>query len=114
MRIRRGAIYIADLNPRHGTEPGKKRPVAVVQSDLLNPWHASTLVCPLTTVVNKDARHLRVHLVAKVCGLDKDSDIMVDQLRAIDNQRLNKQIGQVPEREMRELGRNLRMILDLD
>ena len=114
MRIQRGSIYVADLNPAHGAEPGKVRPVVVVQTDLLNPTHSSTLICPMTTHVKKSSRYLRVHLNALETGLDKDSDIMVDQLRAIDNRRLTKQAGHVPSVQMRELARNLQILLDLD
>ena len=50
MRIRRGTLYLADVSPRHGTEPGKVRPIVVVQSDLLNDsGHPSTWVLPCTT-----------------------------------------------------------------
>ena len=51
MTIKKFHLYLADLNPRMGTEPGKTRPVVVVQTDLLNTTHPSTLVCPLTTKV---------------------------------------------------------------
>ncbi len=46
-----GHVYLADLNPRFGTEPGKVRLVVVIQTDVLNPYHLSTLICPLTTQV---------------------------------------------------------------
>ena len=79
IRIQRGTVYLADLNPPKGTEPGKIRPVLVVQTDLLNGHHPSTLVCPLTTNVKRSAKHLRVHLSGSQAGLDKDSDVMIDQ-----------------------------------
>ncbi|PIU65513.1 MAG: hypothetical protein COS84_06800 [Armatimonadetes bacterium CG07_land_8_20_14_0_80_40_9] len=61
MKIKRGFIYLADLNPKIGTEPGKVRPVLVLQTNLLNNIHPSTIVCPLTTKVEKKANYLLVH-----------------------------------------------------
>lgn len=50
MRVRRGVLYLADLNPRSGAEPGGNRPVLVIQNDLLNEAeHPSTWILPCTT-----------------------------------------------------------------
>jgi mRNA interferase MazF len=87
MKIRKWHIYLADLNPRMGTEPGKVRPVAVVQTDLLNGFHPSTVICPLTTKPQPRVKFLRVHLAIGEAGLEEKSDIIVDQIRAIDNRR---------------------------
>ena len=62
MKIKQFEIWIADLNPRIGTEAGKVRPVIVVQTDLLNKEHPSTIVCPITTNVKPDSEILRIHL----------------------------------------------------
>ena len=93
MRIKRGHIYTTDLNPRYGSEPGKVRPVLVLQTDLINTAHGSTLVCLLTTVVRPEAGILRIHLKKGEGGLKADSDIMVDQLWAIDNRRFRQETG---------------------
>ncbi|MEK9144752.1 MAG: type II toxin-antitoxin system PemK/MazF family toxin [Elusimicrobiota bacterium] len=112
-RVQRGTIFLADLNPPKGTEPGKIRPVLVVQTDLLNSHHPSTLVCPLTTNVKRSVKHLRVHLPKTQAGLDKDSDVMIDQLRAIDNRRMIKSLGSVSEPIMQQVSENLAIVLDL-
>ena len=65
MKLEKFHIYLADLNPRQGTEAGKIRPVVVVQTDLLNNTHPSTIICPLTTRVVSGARMLRVHISSK-------------------------------------------------
>ena len=66
MEIRQYEIWLADLNPRIGTEPGKTSPVLVVQTDLLNRvFHPSTLICPITSRVSKNSEVLRVHLKAE-------------------------------------------------
>ena len=87
-RIEHGAIWLADLNPGNGTEPGKTRPVHIVQSQtLLDAGHPSTLVIPLTTHRVDDAEPLRLRVKA-FAKLKHDSDLLIDQLRAIDNRRL--------------------------
>ena len=87
-RIEHGAIWLADLNPGKGAEPGKTRPVLVVQSQtLLDAGHPSTLVIPLTTHLVEDTEPLRLRVKA-FAKLKHDSDLLLDQLRAIDNRRL--------------------------
>ena len=111
MKIKQYDIWLADLNPSGGTEPGKTRPVVIVQTDLLNDTHLSTLICPITTNVKKEIELLRVHL--KKGQLDKLSDILVDQIRAIDNKRLLKKLGQLTKEQKHDLKSNLRIVLDL-
>lgn len=112
MKIRKFHLYWADLNPRRGTEPGKIRPVVVVQTDLLNNLHPSTIVCPLTTQIVRGAELLRVHLrPGNPTGLSKEADILVDQVRAIDNRRFKKELGRLPESERERLRENLRILL---
>jgi len=114
MKIRQFDIWIADLNPRMGTETGKIRPVLIVQTDLLNKQHPSTLICPITTNVNPEAELLRVHLKKSKFGLKEDCDIMIDQARAIDNKRLVKKIGAVDNVTAIKVRENLKIVLDLD
>jgi len=114
MLIKQFDIWIADLNPRLGTEPGKTRPVLIMQTDLLNKvLHPSTLVCPITTNV-KSSNVLRVHLEKKMATLNSDCDIMIDQLRAIDNKRLTKRIGSLPAKLKEIVKKNISIVLDLD
>ena len=101
--IQKGGVYLADLNPRFGTEPGKVRPVVVVQTNLLNGHHPSTLVCPITTKVQPSSKLLRIHLRKGEAGLPELSDVMVDQARAIDNRRLVRYLGAVAPRTRERL-----------
>jgi mRNA interferase MazF len=109
--IKQYNIYLADLSPQFGTEPGKKRPVVVVQTDILNDVHSSTIVCPLTTNIEKKATILRVHLAKGECALKEESDILVDQIRAIDNRRFIKRLGKISERHAHQLKENLRIVI---
>src|SRR4030065_1013504 len=95
MTIRKFHVYTADLNPRFGTEPGKLRPVVVVQTNLLNQEHPSVIICPITTQINHKAKILRIHLKRGEAGLQSDSYIIVDQIRAIDNRRLREHLGEI-------------------
>lgn len=111
MEIKKWRVYVANLEPRVGTEPGKVRPVVVVQSDLLNGTHPSTVVCPLTTRIRPQARFLRVHLAAGEAGLKEPSDIMVDQLRAIDNRGFISSLGVISRRSQASLASSLKILL---
>jgi len=112
MEIRKGNVYLADLSPGFGTEPVKTRPVVVVQTDLLNNRHPSTIVCPLTTHIHPQSNILRVHLRKGEAGLMEKSDIMIDQLRAIDNRRFLKRLGMIGRASQRKLAENIQIILN--
>lgn len=111
MNIRKFNVYTADLNPRFGTEPGKVRPVVVVQTDLLNGQLASTAVCPITTNVIPETKWLRIHLRMGEAGLKRDSDILVDQVRAVDNRRFTSRLGEIESSHKAELLSSLRMLI---
>lgn len=106
-------VWIADLSPRFGTEPGKTRPVVIVQTDLLNGKHPSTIICPVTTQIVKGAALLRIHLRKGEAGIEHPSDILIDQLRAIDNRRLVRKLGALTEEKRQQINENLGVVLDL-
>jgi len=115
MQIKQFEVWIADLNPKIGTEPGKTRPVLIVQTNLLNKVpHPSTVVFPITTKIEKEADILRVHLTKGMANLQENCDIMIDQIRAIDNKRLIKKIGDIPSDLKDIIRENIRITLDLE
>ncbi len=113
MKIKQYEIWIADLNPKFGTEAGKTRPVVIIQTELLNKYHPSTIVCPITTNVKLDAEILRVHLIKGLAKLKENCDIMIDQIRAIDNKRLQKKIGELDLSQIELIKANLSIVLDI-
>ena len=114
MQIKRFEIWIADLNPQIRTEPGKTRPVLVVQTNLLNKLpHPSTIICPITTNTQKESEILRVHIKKGTSNLNENCDVMIDQLRAIDNTRLIKKNGELPDNLSKLVIENLSIILDM-
>ena len=114
MKVKQFEIWIADLNPTIGTEPGKVRPVIIVQTDLLNKHHSSSIICPITTNIHKESEILRIHLKKGCCGLNEGCDIMIDQIRAIDNKRLIKKAGFAPLDISEKIKENLKILLDLE
>jgi mRNA interferase MazF len=108
-------IYVVALDPRVGTKPGKQRPCLVIQPpEFGEAGLPSTVVLPLTTkVVHEDAFPLRVRVPAGVCGLARDSDILVDQILAWDNEMFRRDLGPVPEAVRDEVRRALLEFLDL-
>ncbi len=115
MQINQYEIWIADLSPQIGTEPGKIRPVVIIQTNLLNKIpHASTIICPITTNVHNDSHILRVYLNKGMSNLHKDCDVMIDQIRAIDNKRLIKKVGIIPTHVIEKIKENLSIIIDIN
>ncbi len=97
MTVKQYEIWIADLNPQISTEPGKTRPVAILLTDLLNKVdHLSTIICPITTKVTIKSDVLRVHIERGTANVNENCDLMIDQIRAIDNKRLIKRVGMLP------------------
>ena len=111
MKIKQFEIWLANLNPAKGTEPGKVRPVVIVQTDLLNESHPSLIICPITTNVLPESELLRVHL--NKGQLEVFSDILVDQIRAIDEKRLISKLGELTRIQADRLGENIKIVLDL-
>lgn len=115
MKIKQYEIWVADLNPRIGTETGKTRPVVILQTDLLNKIdHPSTIICPITSNVKKESNILRIHVEQGVANVHENCDIMIDQVRAIDNKRLIKRIGRLPNDLINKVEENIKIILDLE
>ncbi len=115
MAYKRGGVYLANFNPSKGSEAGKVRPCIVLQSDLLNEaGHPSTTILPMTTRLIEDAAPLRVRIRAGD-GLESDSDVMIDQVRTIDNRRFCSDllISASPV-EMARVETCLQIVLDLD
>ena len=113
MEIRYGRLYLADLDPRHGSEPGKVRPVLVVQTDLLNEiQHPSTWVLPCTTRLTGESI-IRVNLPKGIAGNHQTCEIMVDQSLSIDNRRFKTELLSLPKPILNELKEKLRTLGEL-
>lgn len=112
--MRQFEVWIADLNPRFGTEPGKTRPVLIAQGDMLNSIHPSIIICPITSQIQKEVEILRVNLKKGDGGIANPSAIMIDQLRAIDKKRLVKRLGVLPSHAQKLVKANIKIVLELE
>lgn len=114
MNPKKWHLYVVDLEPRVGTKPGKQRPCLCIQpSEFCEAGLGSAVVLPLTTKIIEDAFPIRVRIPAGVCGLDKDSDALVDQILAWDIDLFRKDLGEVPEGLQEIVKAAVRDFLDL-
>jgi mRNA interferase MazF len=111
----RGEVWLANLNPGHRTEPGKTRPVLIVQAQaLMEAGHPSTIVAPLTSQFLDDAFPLRVRIPASG-EMHEEPDALIHQLRAIDDRRLARgPLLRLMSGQLREVDAAIRAVLDLD
>ena len=110
--LRRGQIWIANLNPNRGREVGKVRPVLIVQGDWLSAAQSRTVVIlPLTGDVRRDAEPLRVTVAARG-GLRTESQVVVDQPRTLDRRRLGEgPLTELSDDEMARVEQSLLAVL---
>ncbi len=113
MTAKKYEVWLANLDPRIGTETGKTRPVLIVQTDILNKIHPSTLICPITTNIKLESQILRVHLIKGIAKVKEPCDVIIEQLRAIDNKRLIRKIGVLPLDLAERVKENMKIVLDL-
>lgn len=112
---KRWHLYVVDLEPRVGSKPGKQRPCLAIQpTELSEAGLKSTVILPLTTQVGEGDRFpLRVRIPAGTCGLEKDSEILVDQILAWDHSLFRREMGVLPEAIQDEVKKALIDFLDL-
>jgi mRNA interferase MazF len=113
--FKKGEIYLAKLNPKKGNEVGKIRPVLIYQTNLLNDCeHPTTIVLPISTILIDNTYPLR-YRISKRDNLEKDSDVLCDQIRALDNQRIIPNLlTTLTYKEVLELDKQIKIILDIE
>ena len=114
MIIRRGDIYYADLRPVVGSEQGGVRPVLIIQNDVGN-RHSPTVICAaITSRLNKANLPTHIELNASLYDMDKDSVVLLEQLRTIDKKRLKDKICHLDGDIMKRVNQALKVSLELD
>ena len=93
--VKRGDIYYADLSPVVGSEQGGVRPVLIVQNDMGNKYSPTIIVAAITSQINKAKLPTHVEISSEEYGLNKDSVILLEQIRTIDKRRLKDKIGHI-------------------
>lgn len=116
MLPKRWHIYIVALNPPVGTKPGKTRPCLAIQPMPFGEVGLkSTVILPITTqLLEGNNFPLRVRLAKGTAGLQKESEILIDQILAWDNQFFRKELGKIPPALQREVQAALFEFLDLE
>ena len=111
----RGSIYLAKLYPSKGHEPGKTRPVLVLQTNMLNHvGHTTIIIVPLTTQLIDNAYPLR-YCIDKRDNLTENSELLCDQIRAIDvNRLMPEKLAALSTQEMFEIEQQIQAILDFE
>ena len=97
MIVKRGEIYYADLSPVVGSEQGGVRPVLIIQNDVGNKYSPTVIAAAITSQINKAKMPTHIELSACEYGLNKDSVILLKQIRTIDKKRLREKIGRLDE-----------------
>lgn len=103
MIVKRGDIYYADLSPVVGSEQGGIRPVLVIQNDIGNKYSPTVIAAAITSKINKAKMPTHIELSAKEYGLNKDSVILLEQIRTIDKKRLREKIGRIDDELMKSV-----------
>lgn len=98
--VKRGEIYYADLSPVVGSEQGGIRPVLIVQNDVGNKHSPTVIAAAITSQREKSKLPTHIELNADKCGLQKDSIVLLEQIRTIDKKRLREHMGRLDEKQM--------------
>ncbi|MDO9536402.1 MAG: type II toxin-antitoxin system PemK/MazF family toxin [Bacillota bacterium] len=113
MDVKRGFIFYSDLSPVIGSEQGGFRPVLVIQNNVGNRYSPTVIVAAITSHIEKAKLPTHVELSAKKYGLEKDSVILLEQIRTIDKQRLQQKITELDDRIMSTIDEALKISLGL-
>jgi mRNA interferase MazF len=114
MIIKRGDIFLANLEPVKGSEQGGIRPVLIIQNDISNKHSPVTIIAAITSRIFDKEYSTNIFIPKGDSGLDKDSTIMLNQIRTIDNSRLIKKIGLLNNFTMNNVDRAIKISLALD
>jgi len=112
--IKRGEIYYANLSPVVGSEQGGVRPVMIVQNDVGNRFSPTVIVAAITSKINKAKLPTHIELSARTYGLERDSVVLLEQIRTLDKARLIERIGVVSDSVLHQINEALSVSLGLD
>ncbi|WP_069366044.1 type II toxin-antitoxin system PemK/MazF family toxin [Salisediminibacterium beveridgei] len=113
MMVKRGDVYFADLSPVVGSEQGGVRPVLIIQNDIGNRFSPTVIVAAITAQIQKAKLPTHVEINAKKYRFDRDSVILLEQIRTIDKQRLTDKITQLDQDMMEKVDDALRVSIGL-
>ncbi|OLZ10006.1 PemK family transcriptional regulator [Sulfobacillus thermosulfidooxidans] len=111
--VKRGDIFFADLSPVVGSEQGGIRPVLILQNDIGNRYSPTTIICAVTSQIFKTRLPIHVDLKAEESNLDRDSVILLEQIRTIDKRRLKERIAHLSPEVMNRVNQAIVISLGL-
>lgn len=111
--VKRGEIYYANLSPVVGSEQGGNRPVLVIQNDVGNKYSPTVIVVAITSQISKAKLPTHVEINAKQSNLEKDSVILLEQIRTIDKRRLKEKITHLNDELMSLVDEAIKVSLGL-
>ncbi|MCL2540286.1 MAG: type II toxin-antitoxin system PemK/MazF family toxin [Firmicutes bacterium] len=111
MQIKRGELYYADLSPVVGSEQGGVRPVLIIQNDVGNKFSPTVIAAAVTSQLAKAKIPTHIELSAVTYGLEKDSVVLLEQVRTLDKRRLNERIGELDKLTMDKVNKALLLSL---
>ncbi|CAM2883393.1 type II toxin-antitoxin system PemK/MazF family toxin [Hathewaya histolytica] len=113
MTVKRGDIFYADLSPVIGSEQGGIRPVIIIQNDIGNKYSPTVIISAITSQINKAKLPTHVEISSEEYGLNKDSVVLLEQIRTLDKKRLKEKIGHMSDEDMKKVDQALRVSIDL-
>ena len=111
--VKRGDIFYADLSPVVGSEQGGIRPVIIIQNDIGNKYSPTIIVAAITSQINKAKLPTHVEISSEEYGLNKDSVVLLEQIRTIDKKRLKEKIGHMTEKDIQKVDEALLVSMGL-
>ena len=113
MVVKRGDIFYADLSPVIGSEQGGIRPVIIIQNDIGNKYSPTVIVAAITSQINKAKLPTHVAISSEEYGLNRDSVVLLEQIRTLDKKRLKEKIGHMTEVDMKKVDKSLLISISL-
>ena len=111
--MRRGDVYYADLRPVIGSEQGGIRPVLIIENDIGNKHSPTVIIAAITSKMNKAKLPTHIELSAKQYEMERDSVVLLEQLRTIDKTRLKDKICHLDGEIMNRVDLALKVSLEL-
>jgi len=111
--VKRGEVWLVNLDPTIGHEIKKSRPGVIIQNNLGNKYSPITIIAPVTSQKVEKVYPFEALLIKKYSGLDKDSKVLLNQIRAIDKKRLVKRLGRANEETMEIIDEAIKISLGL-
>ena len=111
--VKRGEIFYADLSPVIGSEQGGIRPLIIIQNDIGNRYSPTVIVAAITSQINKAKLPIHVEISSEEYGLNRDSVVLLEQIRTLDKRRLKEKIGHMTEADMKKVNKALAISLNL-